>query len=279
MNLSGRIGKETTNQMQTQISVIIPNYNGSKTLEAVIKSCLNQTLKPIEILVCDDGSTDESKKIVGGINNNIVKWIPLPHSGTPAIPRNNGIRISEGEWIAFCDNDDEWLPTKLEKQISLATKLDCKASCTNAIKKVNGINIEKNMINYKKEKISFYDLLNSNSIVCSSSVVKKSILEKIGGFSEVLEHGSYADFICWLRVLTQTDFAFIDESLVIYDDHPRTSIRALFLDDKILRENALNNFIGWVGKQKRINLIFYLIQIRIYNIIKLFKKVLNKILK
>lgn len=259
-----------------KISVIIPNYNGSKTLEAVIRSCLNQTLEPIEILVCDDGSTDESKKIVDGINNNIVKWIPLSHSGTPAVPRNNGIKISKGEWIAFCDSDDEWLPTKLEKQIAMAKKLNCKASCTNAIRKMNGINVREKMVNYKKEKISFSDLLSSNSIVCSSSLVKKSILEKIGGFSEVVEHGSYADFICWLRVLTQTDFAFVGESLVIYDDHPQTSIRVNETSAERLKTIALDNFITW---SKQTNLLYfkYLIKkhILLSNSLKLIKRIVH----
>jgi teichuronic acid biosynthesis glycosyltransferase TuaG len=266
----------TINNMPTRISVIIPNWNGAKTIEAVIRSCINQTLKPIEILVCDDGSTDDSEKIVKEINNNLVQWIPLPHSGTPAIPRNNGINMSKGEWIAFCDNDDEWVSTKLEKQISLLIKLGCEASCTNAIRRINGVNVNKKMINYKKEKISFCDLLNSNSIVCSSSLVKKSILEKVDKFSEKIEHGSYADFICWLRVLTQTNFAFINESLIVYDDHPQTSIRASETSAEKLKSIALDNFIVW---SKKMNLPYfrYLTKkhIVINNLLKLIKKVIH----
>jgi glycosyltransferase involved in cell wall biosynthesis len=258
----------------TKISVVIPNWNGEKTLEGVIRSCLNQTLQPFEILVCDDGSTDGSKKIVEQINDITVKWIPLPHSGTPAVPRNNGIKISKGEWIAFCDSDDEWLPTKLEKQISRAEKLNCKASCTNAIRRIDGVDIEGKMIHFKKEKISFYDLLSSNSVVCSSTIIKKSILEKVGGFSEVVEHGSYADFICWLRVLTQTDFAFVDESLVIYDDHPQTSIRAHDISYEEIKILALNNFTEW-SKNIHIPYFRYLIkkQAMISYIFKLIKKI------
>lgn len=240
--------KNNLNIEISNISVVIPNWNGAKTLGNVIKSCINQTLKPLEILICDDGSTDNSKEVVDQINNDLVKWIPLSHSGTPAIPRNNGIKISKGEWIAFCDSDDEWLPTKLEKQIKKAYETKCKAICTNAIRKINGINIIGNMINYKKEKISFNDLLNSNSVVCSSSMIHKSVLEKVGGFSEAIEHGSYADFICWLRITTQTNFAFINEPLVIYDDHPQTSIRANETSAERIKILALDNFIIWSKK-------------------------------
>jgi glycosyltransferase involved in cell wall biosynthesis len=245
MNLFGKIGKSMKNNLNIEISnisVVIPNWNGAKTLENVIKSCINQTLKPIEVLICDDGSTDNSKEVVDQINNDLVKWIPLPHSGTPAIPRNNGIKISKGEWIAFCDSDDEWLPEKLEKQIKKAYETKYQAICTNAIRKVNGISTIGNMINYKKEKISFNDLLNSNSVVCSSSMIHKSVLEKVGGFSETIEYGSYADFICWLRITTQTNFAFINEPFVIYDDHPETSMRKEKISDIELKENAFKNF-------------------------------------
>lgn len=255
-----------------KISVIIPTWNGEKILKKTIESCLNQTLKPIEILVCDDGSTDNSEKIIEQMNNNLVIWIPGIHSGTPAIPRNKGMEMSKGDWVAFCDNDDEWLPTKLEKQINMAQKLNCKAVCTNAIRKIGQINIDGKMINFKKERITFNDLLNSNSIVCSSSLIHRSIFEKIGRYSEIIEHGSYADFIYWLRVATQTDFAFVNEPLVIYDDHPQTSIRANETSGEKIKKIALNNFIKW-SRQNNLPYFRYLIKkhiikMRIINLIK-----------
>ena len=259
-----------------KISVIIPTWNGEKILEKVVSSCLNQTLQPFEILVCDDGSTDNSKEIIKQINNPIVIWVEGVHSGTPAIPRNRGVELSKGDWIAFCDNDDEWLPTKLDKQINTVLKLNCKAICTNAIRKVNGIEIDEKMINYKKEKISFGDLLNGNNIVCSSSMVHKSILEKIGGFSKIIEHGSYADFICWLRVTTQTDFAFINESLVIYDDHPETSIRATETSAERIRNIAFKNIIDW-SKQNKLPYFIYLTKKHIIKseILSFIKKIIH----
>ncbi|MES2416412.1 MAG: glycosyltransferase family 2 protein [Patescibacteria group bacterium] len=258
----------------TDISVVIPVWNGEKTLEATIKSCLNQTLSPLEILICDDGSTDNSKHIVENINDNKVIWVPGNHSGSPAGPRNRGLKISKGEWIAFCDSDDEWLPNKLEKQITALKKSNCRASCTNAIRKVNDIKMLDIMIKYKKAKISFSDLLNSNNIVCSSSMVKRSILEEVGGFSETIEHGSYADFICWLRVTTQTDFAFVNEPLVIYDDHPQTSIRANETSAERLKMIALDNFTIW-SKQENMPYFRYLIKKHtlIRNLLKLIKKI------
>ncbi|HAE36353.1 TPA: hypothetical protein DCX66_02830 [Candidatus Nomurabacteria bacterium] len=256
-----------------KISVIIPNWNGEKILESVIRSCLNQTLSPFEILVCDDGSTDNSKEIVERINDPRIIWIPSLHSGTPAVPRNNGMKASHGDWIAFCDNDDEWIPTKLEKQIHLAEKLKCKAICTSALIRINGT-INNNLVsNWKKETIKFSDILKSNDIVCSSVMIHSSLINTIGSFSSTINYRSFADYIYWLRVLTQTNFAFVKEPLVIYDDHPETSIRSDKISDEELRKASFENLIEWMNQSKKSQYEFlcFKLQIMIY-------KIKNKIL-
>jgi len=98
------------------ISVIIPTYNGEDTIERAIKSVLNQKGDfDIEILVCDDCSTDRTLEIAESYQN--VKVFVNPyHTGGPNKGRNTGIKNAEGDYIAFLDQDDEWLPDKLEKQ-------------------------------------------------------------------------------------------------------------------------------------------------------------------
>ena len=181
----------------TKISVVIPIWNGAKTLEATVRSCLNQTLPPIEILVCDDGSDDNSKEVVQSIGDNRVVWLSGNHSGSPAGPRNRGLSISKGDWVAFCDSDDEWLPTKLEKQVSLVKKLNYKAVCADALIKINGVITSKKVSNWKNKTISFKNLLKTNNVVCSSAMIHSSIFRKIGGFSEVVKYGAFADYIYW----------------------------------------------------------------------------------
>ncbi|MFY9338906.1 MAG: glycosyltransferase family A protein [Methanosarcina flavescens] len=97
-----------------EISVIIPTWNRAETLGKAISSALNQTLSPYEVLVCGvDGSPDQ--KVVNSINDPRVRWIEGGKDGLASIPRNIGIKASKGEWLAFLDSDDEWLPEKLEK--------------------------------------------------------------------------------------------------------------------------------------------------------------------
>ncbi len=262
-----------------KISVVIPVWNGAQTLEATIKSCLDQTLPPIEILVCDDGSTDTSKDIVLKMANERVVWVADEHSGSPAGPRNRGLSRAQGEWIAFCDSDDEWLPTKLEKQICLAEMLKCRAVCTNAFIKINDNVTSKTVSNWNKEKISFRNLLNSNNIVCSSVMIHSSIYKQINGFTETVLYGSFADYIYWLRVSTLTDFAFINEPLMIYDDHPLTSIRSSFTDGKLLKEKSLDNFINWAKGQKKVKLYLYILYIKLHLAIEWVKKLLRDKIK
>ncbi len=252
-----------------KISVVIPIWNGERTIEATIRSCLNQTMEPIEILVCDDGSTDNSKKIVESIGNSKVTWIAGNHSGSPAGPRNRGLALSKGDWIAFCDSDDEWIPTKLEKQMSLVQELNCKATCTGALTKKSGVISDTRVSTWKKEIISFNDLLKSNNVVCSSVIINLSIFKEIGGFTDIIEYASFADYIYWLRVSTKTNFAYVNESLVIYDDHPETSLRSLFTDGRLLREKALNNFVIWA---KTKNMTYYILKAKIRLILEWVKK-------
>ena len=107
------------------VSVIIPTYNRQHTLLAAIQSALSQTLPPLEVLVCDDGSTDGSAEAVAALDDPRVRWLTGPHAGYPAVPRNRGLREARGEWVAFLDDDDVWLPEKLavQKKMLYATGL------------------------------------------------------------------------------------------------------------------------------------------------------------
>lgn len=103
----------------TKISVIIPTWNRAETLGKAISSALNQTFPPFEIVVCGvDGSPDQ--EIFNLINDPRMRWIEGGRDGLASIPRNRGIKASRGEWLAFLDSDDEWLPDKLEKQLEHA---------------------------------------------------------------------------------------------------------------------------------------------------------------
>ena len=104
-----------------KVSIIIPTYNRAKLLSRAIKSVLDQTFKDFELIIVDDGSTDNTKGVVEEFQkkDSRIKYIWQENSGAPAKPKNTGIRQARGEYVAFLDDDDEWFPKKLEKQIEL----------------------------------------------------------------------------------------------------------------------------------------------------------------
>jgi len=103
-----------------RVSVIIPAYNCGRYLAAAIQSALDQTVPPAEIIVVDDGSTDDTASVAQSFGNRI-RYIRQPNAG-PAAARNHGAQVATGDWLAFLDADDEWLPWRLEVQLALAAE-------------------------------------------------------------------------------------------------------------------------------------------------------------
>src|SRR5581483_10473204 len=105
-----------------KVSVIIPTYNRAYTLEASINSVLAQTFTDFELIVVDDGSTDDTPQLMrriiesGTPGSDRIRYVVQEQQGQSGA-FNNGVRIASGEWIAFLDSDDIWLPTKLELQL------------------------------------------------------------------------------------------------------------------------------------------------------------------
>ena len=106
------------------VSVVVATYNRADLISETLDSILNQTYKIFELIVVDDGSSDNTEEIVKRYSNGRINYIKTDNWGGPARPRNIGIKQSKGEYIAFCYDDDIWLPKKLEKQIKCLDNSD-----------------------------------------------------------------------------------------------------------------------------------------------------------
>lgn len=234
------------------VSVIIPTWNRSETIEKAILSALKQTMPPLEVIVCDDGSTDNTEHLVRSIKDNRLRWLSGAHGGRPAIPRNRGISVSRGEWLAFLDSDDEWMEKKLHKQLSLAKSKRLKAVSSNAYRFTPEKGMQGHLLKWKKEKITFDDLLRVNKVICSSVLIHRSCFDQAIGFPETPTLKAIEDYALWLRVATITDFAFSREPLVVYRDSPVSSARC---DDNDLiwqRRQVFEDFLKW-GKDHHVD--------------------------
>lgn len=237
----------------TKISVIISTWNRVSTIKRAIKSVLDQTYPVYEILICDDGSTDRTKEVVNSISDNRIKWIEGEHSGKPAVPRNKGIKLAKGEWIAFLDSDDYWYSEKIEKQLRIASDKKKLAICCNADRINNEQKFLGKLIDLDKSILTFNDLLKCNYVVCSSALIHQSLIKECKGFPEEKKLIAIEDYAFWLRITTFTDFAYLMEPLLAYRDESKESIRKY--DSNILKQRiiVLRSYISWWNNTKGIN--------------------------
>lgn len=232
--------------MQADISVIIPTWNRAHTIKTAIQSVLNQTYQPAEIIVSDDGSSDDTKAIVESISSDRVTFIDGGRGGNPAIPRNRAVRQAKSNLIAFLDSDDEWLPTKLEKQLNSLSKSNTKVIVTNAIQR-SKVGVNDSMISFDSVLIRYLDLLSSNQIVCSSVLIDKELVLKAGLFPEDNDFKGFEDYALWLRCAMMTNIAFLNESLVIYnDDIDQSTARVKDQNEWAQKEIVARYVIDWV---------------------------------
>jgi glycosyltransferase involved in cell wall biosynthesis len=209
------------------VSVIIPTWNRAATIQAAVESALRQSIPVLEVLVCDDGSMDETATVVGRLSSNDrrVRWLPGERGGRPAIPRNRGIHESRGEWLAFLDSDDAWLPEKLSVQLEAMSRARVLAACSNAVRVTAEGGRMGDLLSWPKPALGFADLLSSNWVVCSSCILHRDAASRAGGFPEAPEFKAIEDYALWLRVAALTDFAYSRRPLVLYRDDVAHSIR------------------------------------------------------
>lgn len=156
------------------ISVIIPVYNRENTIKSSVESVLNQTVKDIEVLIIDDGSTDNTAKIIKSIKDQRIKYYYQNNSGA-CVARNLGIKLSKGEIIAFHDSDDRWLPMKLEEELKALDENDTDIVFCQMY--ING----KRIPDYIEEGfVSTLTLLQHGNIIGTPTIIgKKTCFEKI----------------------------------------------------------------------------------------------------
>ena len=194
-----------------KISVIIPTFNRKKTLGRAIQSVFNQSLWPFEVLIIDDGSNDGTKEWVKE-NFQDIKFIYQNNRGVSSA-RNKGIKYASGDWIAFLDSDDEWLPNKLYEQVK-AIELNPEINFfhTNEIWIRNGVRVNQMKKHKKYGGYIFEKCLDICRVSPSSSLIKKEIFDDIGMFDESLR--VCEDYDLWLRIASKYPVVFLDTPLI-----------------------------------------------------------------
>ena len=203
------------------ISVVIPTYNCSHFIKNAIYSVLSQTLLPLEVIIVDDGSTDNTCEMVN-IFGGLVKYVFQENQGISGA-RNTGIRLACGEWIALLDADDVWHRQKLEIQSAILESHPTIGLLATELytMDMDGVPLSEpppaRVISFGLETISLLQLLEQSCYAPSTVIFKKTLAESLGGFSTQLRASE--DMLMWWMIAAQKQILKIDAKLVGYRIH------------------------------------------------------------
>ena len=219
------------------ISVVIPAYNAAGTIGRALDSVIAQTHPAREIIVVDDGSTDRTAQIVSEYGGR-VEYLYQDNAG-PGAARNAGIRAARGEWIAFLDADDEWLPHRLALQVDLLGRhpdlawvtgnyIDCACRQNRRKERVSPDRTQE-LLGDRECFESFFDALLLDAWGCTDTMlIRRRVFEEVGLFCTDLKRGH--DFDMWWRIAYRYPrIGFCPEPLAVYHlDVPGSVIRRYY---------------------------------------------------
>jgi teichuronic acid biosynthesis glycosyltransferase TuaG len=234
-----------TPQSRPLVSVIVPTYKRLPYLAQTVRSILEQQYSALEVFVIADGHDQDVADFVSGLTDTRVSYLASPHAGRPSVPRNFGIARAQGDYIAFCDDDDLWETEKLRKQMDLMMQAESGFCFTGSVDiDQNGARLsEFDPANFN-DRISKTDFLLSlgGMIPNSSIVVSREVLEKSGPLNESTDLRAMEDYEICSRFLIHTDAVGIVEPLVGYRNH-QGSIQPQSITDWLQSQGRLQSAI------------------------------------
>jgi len=232
-----------------KVSVVIPCYNGQRFIKESIESVISQTYRELEIIVVDDGSTDQTAKIVVSIGDSRIKCLYTENKGVSSA-RNYGIKNSSGEFIALLDYDDLWLPGKIEEQvreIERSPDIALVYSLFYVIDSLGKTIVQSSMVNSKD---ILEDLLVIGNVIGppSGTLIRNKIFNDIGGFDPKIS--TAADWDLWIRIAFGYRVVLLPEYLFKYRVHGNNMHRNIAVQEDDIAK-ILNKFFVFLPKTDR----------------------------
>ncbi|MGH8528227.1 MAG: glycosyltransferase family 2 protein [Nevskiales bacterium] len=230
--------------MSQLVSVILPTYNRRSLLPRAIQSVLAQTHRELELIIVDDGSTDGTDELVQryAAGDRRLRYLAMPKRGGPAAARNTGIRAAQGSWIAFQDSDDEWRPSKLEKQLRAVNSSDtglvcCGYQLSHFDEPLRDLRPNDSMRTAPRMPL---EVLYGLPFIAPTWLVRREVFAQLGGFDETLPN--LEDWEFTFRVYPHFGFGFVDEALVVkyssHDSHDANPAARLISFEQILAKHG-----------------------------------------
>ena len=235
----------------TSVAAVIPSYNSSHLIRRALDSVVNQTCPVDEIIVVDDGSTDNTAEVVAAYAG--VRYIHQENAGA-AVARNTGIRATQSEWVAFLDADDEWLPQKIQLLTASATENNCGVVYSDYWTQQDG---GRSLSRCISSEHLWPSIRYRNPFPPSVAMIRRDLLLDLGGFRPLSRTGSAEDWELAVRLAFATRFFYLPEPLTVYHLHGTNSSgdERKFLPDilRIVDSTLLRGLKGparWVCRQR-----------------------------
>ncbi len=206
---------------QPQVSVIIPAYNAASFILKTIHSVQTQTWRDWELIVVDDGSTDDTRTLVGGLHDDRIRLFTYPNGGV-STARNRGFAHSQGKYIALLDADDLWSAQKLADQVQAMENQPQAGLAYSQVCLMNAQGNQFALVRCRELAGNVYaEMLTSHFLHTASNIfLRREVWETLGGFDPELYQGGDWEFC--VRVAAQWDFIYIPKPQVYYRQHPRS---------------------------------------------------------
>lgn len=203
--------------MTDAIAVVIPAFDAAAFLPVALQSLQQQTLPPAEVVVVDDGSTDDTAAVAGRFGAQLLRQ----ERRGPGAARNRGLRATNAPLVAFLDADDWFAPDKLARQAARLRELDARVLCTDAfVADVDGVvGRRKNDRRRVPATLTFEQLLRDNPVICSTVMARRDAIAAAGGFDEDPRLVATEDYDLWLRLARHGPLAYLDAPLTYYRLH------------------------------------------------------------
>jgi len=231
-----------------KVSVVIPTYNRGRRLLRAISSVLYQSYNNIEVIVVDDGSTDNTCKLITSFFKNRITYIKHKKNRGVSVARNRGILASKAPFIAFLDSDDYWFPKKIQSQIDFFANNPAAVACqTDELWIRNGRRVNPGKRHIKIDGDIFKASLRLCLVSPSAVMIKKSLFDEIGLFDETLP--ACEDYDLWLRISCHYPIHLIRKPLVVKEGGHKDQLSAQYSSmdlfriksiARLLRSNHLN---------------------------------------
>lgn len=221
-----------------KVSVIVPSYNRENTIKSCISSIQEQTYKNTEIIVVDDGSSDNTKNIINELieTDQRIILLSLDCNEGAQSARNYGIRKATGKWIAFLDSDDEWIKDSLEKRLALINKEGTDAVYSDCFILRDNIRLKKSVIMPENGNI-YRQILCNPGILFQTLLVKKTAFEKISYLDTRIN--SYQEWDTCIRLAKICSFSYLPEPTFIYNCRNNKTISS----DLLLTANGYKKIV------------------------------------